>query len=234
MRTQGTALVTGGAKRIGRAICLKLAHMGYSIALHYHNSAKEAQKTRDSIREGGGTCELFSCDLTNDTEVSQFIKKVSKKFPDLNLLVNNASIFKKSNLRTVTAKDFDLDFTIHLKTPLILSRDFASVCSQGNIINIIDTHVVDDQTKHFSYLLSKKALGELTRMAAVELAPTIRVNGIAPGFILPPEGSNKRVDQIPLKKKGDVDNVTDAIEFLIRNPYVTGQVIFIDGGEHLR
>ena len=234
MRTQGTALVTGGAKRIGRAICLKLAHMGYSIALHYHNSAKEAQKTRDSIREGGGTCELFSCDLTNDTEVSRFIKKVSKKFPDLNLLVNNASVFKKSNLRIVTAKDFDRDFAIHVKAPLMLSQDFAAQCHAGQIINMLDTCIVNDKTERFSYLLSKKALGGLTRMAAVELAPNIRVNGIAPGFILPPEGSNKRVDQIPLKKKGDVDNVTDAIEFLIRNPYVTGQVIFIDGGEHLR
>ena len=130
-------------------------------------------------------------------------------------------------------KEFDRDFAIHVKAPLILSRDFAAQCQQGQIINMLDTYIVGYENPRFSYLLSKKALAELTKIAAVELAPQIRVNAIAPGFILPPEGSHKGVEKIPLKKKGDVDKVTDAIEFLIRNPYITGQTIFVDGGKHL-
>ena len=234
MKTQKTALVTGGAKRIGHAICLKLASMGYSIALHYNTSQKEAQKTRDQIRKNGGVCELFACDLAHERQVSLLIREVTKKLPNLNLLVNNASIFEESSLRTMTAEDFDRDFSVHVKTPIFLSRDFAAQCFEGHIINMLDTHVVDYETKHFSYLLSKKTLGEFTQMAAVELAPKIRVNAIAPGFILPPDGKAKGMKDILLKKKGDVNKVTDALEFLVKNSYLTGQVIFVDGGEHLK
>ncbi len=233
---QKAALITGGAKRIGQAICLKLADSGYDIALHYDQSKKEALQTAQYIRKKGRDCALFRCDLANQQETSRLIKTVQKTFSDLNLLVNNASVFKPSTLKKSSLKDLDRDLSLNLKTPFILTRDFANICKQGQIINLLDTNIVQHQSSHFIYLLTKKALHELTKMAAVELGPQIRVNAIAPGFILPPAGktdSKKLIKNIPLKRQGNLFNISQAVEFLIKNEYLTGQVIFVDGGKSL-
>jgi len=235
---QKTALITGGGKRIGKAIALKLAHRGFTIALHYNHSRLAAQTTAAQITKNGGICKLFSCDLSNEKAVSALLQKVRKKLTPPELLINNASLFEKSKLRTARLKSFNQHMAINLKAPFILSRDFANTCKKGHIINILDTHITQNQTKHMIYLLSKKALAELTKMSALELAPNIRVNGIAPGLILSPVNVkkghiNRLAKNVPLKKKGEPSQITACIEFLLDNPYLTGQILYNDGGEHL-
>ncbi|MFA5060189.1 MAG: SDR family oxidoreductase [Candidatus Omnitrophota bacterium] len=232
------ALITGGAKRIGQAISLSLAQLGFDIALHYNRSRKEAENTASQIRKTGVHCEIFKADLENGRETLALIAKVSRRFPKLSLLVNSASIFKKSKLTTDNLKLFNMHFSINFKAPYILSCDFAKICKSGQIINILDTHITTSKTTYPAYLLSKKLLGEFTSLAALQFAPKIRVNAIAPGLILAPAAKDetylKRLAQnIPLKKRGNPTNITHAIQFLLENGYVSGQTIFIDGGEHL-
>ena len=237
-KTQGVALITGGAKRIGKAICLSLSSSGYKIALHYHKSGAQAKNVAKTIRQRGGICELFPCDLSDYSQAATLIPNVLKKFSQLNVLVNNASIFEPSTISNTRLASLNDHFAVNFKTPYILTAAFASKCKKGHIINILDTHITDNRTAHAAYLLSKKALCELTKLSAVELAPHIRVNGIAPGLIFAPERAKpgyleKLTGKVPLKKKGDVGQITQTIEFLMNNPYVTGQIIFNDGGEHL-
>lgn len=236
--SSGAVLVTGGAQRIGRAICLSLAQRGYDIALHYHHSKKEVLELAREISRQGVRCETFACDLSKESQVLVLLEKVYKRFLHLNLLINNASIFLPSEFGRRGLKLLDEHWAVNFKAPFILSGEFARLCRKGQIINILDTKVVKNKTAHAGYLISKKALHELTKMTAVEWAPRIRVNAVAPGIILPPPGKGneymaKRARQIPLQKQGDVRYVTQSVEFLMDNEFVTGQVIFADGGEHL-
>ena len=237
-KSAGAALVTGAAKRVGKAIALGLAESGCDIALHYHRSKSEAEKTAREIRKTGRLCELFSCDLTSQSSTALLIKQVHETFSHFNVLINSASIFDLSMIRTTEIKDLEKNLAIHLKAPLILSRDFANICRSGCIINMVDTRMVQNQTNRFAYLLTKKCFWEFTQMAALEFAPEIRVNAVAPGFILPPQGQDQKYlknlrQTIPLKRQGDVADVVRAVQFLLENPYLTGQLIFVDGGEHL-
>ncbi len=236
--SKGTALVTGGAKRIGHTICLKLAELGYKIVLHYNESRKDAELTARAIIQSGGNCRLLRCNLENETKVSSLVKTIYKEDKDFNLLINNASIFEKSNFLNQTNASFNLHMNINFRAPFILTRDFAKIVKKGHIINILDTNIVQNKTAHLAYLLSKKSLYELTKLSAYELAPYIRVNAIAPGLILPPKDAGKEyldrlAHKVPLKSKGKPENIAQTIQFLIKNHYLTGQVIFNDGGEHL-
>lgn len=236
--THKAALVTGAGQRIGRAIALKLASLGYSIAAHYNQSQKEAEALVRDVRALKQKAEAFQCNLFDSDAVSSLIPNVRKKFPGLAIVVNNASVFEKSDFRSSSVKNLERYLAVHLKAPYILSQEFARLCKNGSVINILDTHIADNATGHFDYLLSKKALAELTRQSAVALAPNIRVNGIAPGLILPPAQEkaaylNRLAQKIPLKRKGDIVDITQAVEFLSTNGYVTGQILFVDGGEHL-
>ena len=235
---KGAALVTGGAKRVGKAICLALAEAGYDIALHYNRSEEEASSLAEEIEDRGGICETFRCDLSNARATSSLIGTAHKTFPGLNLLVNSASIFEKSSFRGADNESFRRHMATNLQAPFILSRDFANICGQGQIINILDTNIVKNKTAHFTYLLSKKALHALTELSALELAPDIRVNAIAPGFILPPVDNKKTnidrlLQRVPLKKQGAIEQILQSIEFFLTNTYLTGQIIYNDGGEHL-
>ncbi len=235
---RGTVLITGAAKRLGRAMALHLAKMGFSIALHFHSSRKEAIFLQKQIQENGGSCTLFFCDLENENAVEYLISKVSKKHPDLCVLVNNASIFEQAALKKTTSAFFDRHFKINFKAPYLLTRDFARFVKSGQVIQILDTKITKNLFAYSAYTLSKKALAEFTKMAALELAPQIRVNGIAPGLILLPKGKDENdlhalVEKIPLKKKGSEKVVMQALEFLIENEYITGQILFVDGGQHL-
>ncbi len=232
-------LVTGGAKRIGREIALFLAEKGYDIALHFGSSEKEAKEVSGLVAEKGRRCRLFQCDLGDMKAVSSLIPDVRRSFPDLSLLVNNASIFKRARFMETDFDLFDRHFNINFKTPFFLSRDFARLCKTGQIINILDTKISKTLIEYFVYTLSKKALFEFTKMAAKELGPHIRVNGIAPGLILPASDMRekdfeKMGDHIPLQKTGNPQAIIQAVDFLIGNDFVTGETIFVDGGEHLK
>ena len=236
--TKKAALITGGAQRIGQGITFKLSSLGYKIALHYNRSKNEAQRTAAEIKHRGGTCQLFQCDLEDGNATQQLIERVQKSFPNLNLLINNASIFEPSGLTKESIQHLNRHFAINFFAPYILTCSFAALCKKGHIINILDTNIVKNKTAHTTYLLSKKSLYELTKLAAVSLAPHIRVNAIAPGLIFPPEGKGgwylqQRAKSIPLKRKGSLPAITQAVQFLIENDYLTGQTIFVAGGEHL-
>ena len=233
-----TVLVTGAAKRLGQVIALDLAKKGFNIALHYHQSKVDAAKTAQQIYKMGGRCELFSCDLSDSKSTGRLIAEVYKSFPGLNLLINSASIFVPNTFGARDLSLFDAHWDINFKAPYILSCEFARILKKGQIINFIDTNVVKFQSRYQDYLLTKKALAEFTKMAAVSWGPHIRVNGIAPGMILPSVNQQKddralRAKKIPLQKVGHPQNILDTVDFLLKNTYLTGQIIAVDGGEQL-
>lgn len=232
------ALITGGAKRIGKALALDLAIKGYDIAIHYNSSEIEAEKTKNEIKKFGTTCKSFKCDLENTNDVLELVSEVKKSFPNLYILVNNASIFDNIGFMEVTPDFFDKDFGVNFKAPFFLSQSFAKNIDEGLIINFLDTRINRTTTEHFVYNLSKKCLYHFTRMAAKELAPRIRVNGICPGPILPPPGESKEyleeiVEKVPMKKTGDTSYIVNAFNYLLENDFTTGECLFVDGGKHL-
>jgi len=232
------ALVTGGAKRIGREIALKLASKGYCLALTYNSSLKEAEKTARAIAKLDVKCELFRVDLARERDLFGLIPAVLEKLPYLNLLINNASVFEYGSIRETSPELFDKHIATNIKAPYFLSRDFSNNVKEGQIINILDTRITSDRSTYAAYSISKKMLAEFTRMAAREFAPKIRVNAIAPGLILPPEGKSEKyldelAENIPMRRKGSTESITGAAAFLEENNYITGQIIFCDGGEHL-
>jgi len=233
------ALITGGAKRVGKAIALSLAEMGYDIALHYRSSKAGAEGAARTIQEKGVTCRLFRADLGDGKDVAGLVPAVCDAFPDLCLLVNNASIFERARLMDTETDLFDRHFSINYRAPFFLSKDFASRCEAGHIINLLDTKISGNPTAYFAYTLTKKGLAEFTLMAARELGPRIRVNGIAPGLILPSFGMSqvefeRLGEHIPLRETGDPVRIVQAVRFLVENPFVTGEILYVDGGEHLK
>ena len=239
MSTHKSALITGGAKRIGKAIAVHLAENGFDIALHYNTSKAEAEETAKEIKSKGQNCILFQGDLSDTKNVLPLINNVKQSFPSLSLLVNSAAIFKKRTFIESDIGFFDLNLNLNLKAPFFLSQNFATSFKKGHIINLLDTNITRDRTKYFVYNLTKKMLSEFTKMAAAELAPNIRVNAIALGRILPPENEEKELLEhslanIPLQKWGSIENIFQSIDFLLGNDYLTGQCIFVDGGNNLR
>lgn len=232
------ALITGGSRRIGKSISIQLSELGYDIALHFNSSAKEAYETKILIENKGVNCEIFKCDISDTKEVLKLLQKVLKKLPHTNLLINNASIFEQIGFLNVSLKDFERDFNTNFKAPFFLTQSFAKLLSRGMVINLLDARVSKIHTAHFVYNISKKALYHFTLMAAKELGPKIRVNAICPGPILPVSGEDnkhltKLANKTPLKKLGDTSYINLAIKYLIENPFVTGEILFVDGGQHL-
>jgi len=233
-----SALITGGAQRIGRQISLALADQGYIIALHYNASKAEAKSVEKEIKEKKGDCILLQADLNDHRQVEKLVSEAVKGIGTLDLLINNASVFERNTFLDTTQDVFDRHFNINFKAPFFLTRAYARQSGKGHIINILDTKITRMSKYYFSYTLSKKILYEFTRMAAKELAPHIRVNGICPGLIMPAEETNKSmveslIKKTPLKKKGEIDQIISALDFLLKNDFVTGDVIFVDGGRHL-
>ncbi len=242
IKKNSTALITGAAKRIGREVAINLAGKGYDIVISYNKSKIEAQKLAREISEKFNVrCEIFSCDLSDVTQTKNLAEFMVKNFPNWNLLINNASIFNKSKFLTESYSELFENLNVHFVSPLILSKEFAKIAPENShIINMIDKNITRYDTSYFYYLLSKKLLAEFTKMLALQLAPKIRVNGVAPGYILnpideenPSEMTKNLIKKIPLKTKGQVENIWQAIEFLLENKFVNGQIIFIDGGASL-
>ena len=232
------ALITGGGKRLGKAISLSLAERGYDIAIHYNHSDKEAKETADLIREKGRKCEIFQSNLSDISQVRSLIPTVFEVFPQCSILVNSASIFENIGFNDVTEEIFERDFNTNFKAPFFLSQDFSKGDDAELIINMLDMRINKIETEHFTYNLTKKALRDFTLMAAKALGPKIRVNGICPGPILPPPDKDiKYLEQIakntPLQKPGNPDYIITAVKYLLDNSFVTGQCLFVDGGQHL-
>ncbi len=231
--TKKAALVTGGAKRIGREIALHLARHGYDIALHFNQSSEDAQKTAAEIEAMGQRCYLAKADLLVPAELEKLVESSIRNLRQLSLLVNNASTWTGGLLANSSISEFDEQFNLHVRAPFALTRDFARLARKGNIINILDSNIAKNRGTEFAYLLSKKALQEMTMMAALELAPAIRVNAIAPGMVLAPEKDKDKKPNNPLNKAGNPSDVTTALDFFLQNESVTGQCIFVGGGKNL-
>ncbi len=238
MEKNKAAIVTGGAHRIGKNICLSLANLGYSIVLHYGSSEEEARQTKDEIEANGVKCQLISQDLSQPNSGPILFDQIHPDFR-IEILVNSAGIFKASGFETTSEDLLDLHYKINLRSPYSLLKTFVNHYSSGHIINILDTKVTQYQTDHLDYLLSKKSLRDLTLIAARSCGPSFRVNGIAPGLILPPAGKDQsyldqKAEGIPLQKSGGPRDIQQAIQYLVKNPFLTGQILYIDGGEHLQ
>jgi len=231
-------LVTGGARRIGRAVALALAADGFDVAVHYNRSAPDAVKTAVAIKKTGADCDIFQADLFDEGDAAGLLWSVAKRFPSLSVLVNSASLFVPSDMGGEDTELLQKHWAVHVKAPWVLTAEFAKIVKSGVVVNFLDAAIAKNKTDFGAYLLSKKALAELTMMQAVRFAPHVRVNAVAPGLILAPEGRGswylkKRAAGVPLKRPGNVQDVTRAVRFLIASDYVTGQTIFVDGGEHL-
>jgi pteridine reductase len=233
------ALITGGARRLGKAVALALAKKGYDIALHCNRSEAEAVATANSVRREGRACEVFVSDLADDAGLSGLIPAVRQCFPHCRLLVNNASVFERASFAGTDPERFDRMMRIHVKAPFFLAQSFASHFRAGHVINFCDAKITSAFVSHFAYSLSKKTLFEFTRMAAKALGPSIRVNAVAPGIILPSREFDESdlvrlAMKIPLQRKGNASDVASAIVFLEENAYITGQCLFVDGGESIK
>ncbi len=233
------AIVTGGAKRLGRAICLKLAEQGYDIALHFNSSIDSANATKQAIEKLGRRCLLSPGDLSSFDFYAQLIHRTQQSLGQLNLLVNNASVFEKIAFKDSDRACFDGNINLHVKAPFFLSQAFAAQCEASSlIVNMLDTRVSRYQTEHFLYTLTKKTLKEMTLLLAKELAPKIRVNGICPGAILAPEKSGEGylkelAGETPMEKPGQVDDILNALTYLVQSDYVNGEILYVDGGQQL-
>jgi len=235
-----TALITGSGKRIGRACALKLAREGADILIHYNTSLREAEELAGSIRMHGRKAWTLCQDLSDPDSGRLLMEQALSKTDGVDILVNSASVFPAGTVMDVGPEDFNENLQINTLSPFFLSREFARQSSRGEcIINFLDARIVDYDRDHLAYHLSKRMLFSLTRILSSELAPAIRVNALAPGLIIPPPGQTeeylkKRIKTNPLEKTGTLDQVTESLLFLLNNTFITGQVLFVDGGRHLK
>jgi NAD(P)-dependent dehydrogenase (short-subunit alcohol dehydrogenase family) len=236
-----TALITGAAKRIGRAIAFDMAAHGWSIAVHYNTSPQEAEETRDAIRKTGASAEIVQGDLAGTAALAGLVKRAQAALGPVSCLINNASVFDYDDIATMTPESWEDHIAVNLGAPLFLSQAFAAALPadrNGNIVNLIDQRV-RKLTPHFvSYTLSKAGLWTATKTLAQALAPRIRVNAIAPGPTLP----NVRQRQEDFAKESgatllghgpEPEEIAAAVRFILDAPSLTGQMIALDGGQHL-
>ena len=238
-----TALVTGAARRIGRAIALDLACLGWTVVVHYNRSKAEAKTVVAEIRANGGTAELLQADLSIEAETETLVTRAANELGPIGLLVNNAAVFEDDSALTATRSSWNKHMEANLRAPFVLSQTMATALrdkadNKGIIINILDQRVQNLTPNFISYTLSKSGLWTLTRTLALAFAPRIRVNAIAPGPTLLSDRQSEEQFQrqwqaVPLEHGPSVSEICQAINFLIAAESVTGQLIALDGGEHL-
>ena len=235
------ALVTGGGQRIGRALALALAADGYAVAVHYHASAQAAEGVVSAIRDKGGNAVALAADLADEAAVVALLPRAADALGPVGVLVNNASVFENDTVDTVTRESWRAHLAINLRAPFVLTQEFARHLPQeagGAIVNLLDERVWSVTPYFVSYTLSKAGLWTLTRTMALALAPRIRVNGIGPGPTLPSprqtdEQFRRQSAMTPLKRGTTPEEIAAAVGFILAAPAMTGQMIALDGGQHL-
>ena len=235
------ALVTGAGKRIGRAIALGLAEAGWAVAVHYHQSRGEADAVVEAIAARGGTAVALEADLASEHQVAPLVEQAAARLGPLGCLVNNASIFENDHALEVTRQSWDRHLEVNLRAPFVLSQELARRLPDdrhGCIVNMLDERVWSLTPYFFSYTLAKSALWTMTRTLALALAPRIRVNGVGPGPTLPsPRQTEAQFERqaslMPLGRGTTPAEIVDAVKFILTAPALTGQMIALDGGQHL-
>jgi len=236
-----TALVTGAARRIGRAIALDLAHHGWVVAVHCHRSESEAREVVSLIEQGGGRAALVRADLAREAETETLVPRAAAALGPLTCLVNNASTFELDLADTVTRASWDAHLETNLRAPFLLTQAFARQLpagQAGNVVNLLDQRVWNLTPYFVSYTVSKTGLWTLTRSLALALAPRIRVNAIGPGPALKSPRQTeadfaRQCEMTPLKRGTSPEEICDAVRFILGAPALTGQMIVLDGGQHL-
>lgn len=233
-----TALVTGSSDRIGKAIALELAKQGYNLLLHYNSSSSKAKVVKNEVLELGVKVETVQWNYMENNDYDVIFEELKQRGIELELLVNCASDFVPSSLKNKGSELLAKQLKINFENAYLLIKAMARVYKKGEIINFLDTKTEKNYTPHLDYLLSKKLFRDFTLLAAVELAPHFRINAISPGLVLPPKGKDENyllnlAKDIPLKTIGGLDDIIKAFRFLLESKFVTGQILYIDGGDHL-
>lgn len=239
--TPGVAIVTGGSKRIGKSIVKKLSFLGWKVIIHYNSNKNDALSLQKEIQKKGGAASIIKANLNSSKATEELISKSEKKFGKLTLLVNNASIFENDSVHSLTIDTWDIHNNVNTKAPLLLSQSFAKLLPKkepGVIINIIDQRVFSPRPDFISYSSSKNSLFWLTKVLAQALSPKIRVCAIGPGPTL--KGARQtdndfknQSQSVPLGNGSSLEDISQAIEFILNASSFTGQMITLDGGEHL-
>ena len=240
------AVVTGGAHRLGRAFALTLAYQGYAVLVHYYRSAHLTNKTIAELKSFGVPAFSIQADLTQAEHVEALFGLVDSLLsqPDAHLerlavLVNSAAVMPRGNAQTLPVEDWDAALDLNLRAPFLCAQQaFLRMTRGGLIVNISDVGAEKAWSRFPSYTVSKAAIESLTKVLARSFAPSVRVNAIAPGLVLPsenvsPEEWEKLIQRLPLKRAATTEEVASALEFLIKNEYITGQTIVVDGGYSL-
>lgn len=234
------ALITGGGKRLGRAIAEAILRRGASLAVHYGSSAKGAQEIVDLAQSLGHNAVALQADLADTGQVIGLVERAADALGQVNLLINNASIFEPLSLMDTTPEAWERHMAINLTAPFILSQAFAKQLGDhpGSIVNLLDWRALRPGADHFPYTISKAGLAALTRSLAVALAPNVRVNGLALGAVLPPENDHGDPDAalrgVPLPRWATLDEAVHALLFLLAGPdFITGEILHFDGGRQL-
>ncbi|MCC7053498.1 MAG: SDR family oxidoreductase [Gemmatimonadaceae bacterium] len=235
------ALVTGGARRVGRAIALALADAGADVIVHYHSGADEAEATATAVRERGVRAAVLHGDLTSVQVAQSLPSHANAAFGRLDLLVNSAAMMLRTPMGEVTPAQWEAMFALNLRAPFFLSQAAAPFLrvSGGAIVNIADLAAFETWPAYVPHAITKAGVVQLTRSLARSLAPAIRVNAVAPGAVLLPEewdraAADRLAGTTPLQRLGSAEDVAQAVVYLCTAAYVTGDVIMVDGGRHIR
>jgi NAD(P)-dependent dehydrogenase (short-subunit alcohol dehydrogenase family) len=239
--TRGVALITGAGRRIGRALAVAMAGAGYDIAVHYRSSEAEASALADEITALGRRAHVLKADLADEAQTRDLVGAARRALGPVTLLVNNASVFEDDRIETFASDTWRAHMEVNLHAPLLLAQAFAAELPDGmsgQILNVLDQRVWNPNPQFFTYSLSKAALWTATRTLAQALAPRIRVNAIGPGPTLPSihqtaEMFQSEAANVLLERRAELADLTAAALYLIDAPSVTGQMIAVDGGQHL-
>ena len=242
MKLEGrVALVTGAGVRVGRALAIALGRERMRVAVHYHASAEGARETAREIERAGGEAALFEDDLTTHRGASELVKKVAAHFGSLAVVVNSAAIMERTPIGAVTPQIWDAVFALNLRAPFLISQDAAPIMKKegGAIVNIADLAAFENWPAYIPHSISKAAIVKMTSALARVLAPEIRVNAIAPGAVLLPAdwevySEEHLISTTPLQRLGSPDDVVDALLYLLKSDFVTGETIIVDGGRNIR
>jgi len=235
------ALVTGGARRLGRSIALALAERGAELVIHYRDSEREAQEVLALLKKAGGKPVAVQGDVSIAADVDRIVETAMRAFGRIEILVNNAAVFYRTPFERLTEADWDRFLDVNLKGPFLLCRQVGAIMlrqGQGKILNLADIAGLKVWAEFIPYSVSKAGLLALTRGLAKALAPTIQVNAISPGAVLLPPGTSpeeeeRAIRRIPLERLGSPEDVARAAVYLVENDFITGQVLTVDGGQHL-